>query len=90
MHTLDGDLCDTDRSKSCAPSHRSGLGAFVVSGLPKRGGTMRYLVISDGATPEDIHAAIQQLRAKQLSCVIASTRAEVAADIDELLDLLPR
>ena len=51
---------------------------------------MRYLVISDDATPDDIREAINHLRAKQLRCVIASTRAEVAADIDELLDLLPR
>lgn len=51
---------------------------------------MRYLVINDNATPEQIREGIRQLRARQLRAVIASTRAELADDIDELLEMLPR
>ncbi len=49
---------------------------------------MRYLVIEDDASREDICEAITNLRAKQLRCCIPSTAAEVGADIDELLEML--
>lgn len=51
---------------------------------------MRYLIVGDDADPATIREAIGQLRAKQLRACIQSTRDEIQADIDELLDLLPR
>jgi hypothetical protein len=48
----------------------------------------RYLVVTDDATPADICEAITNLRAKQRAACIESTRREIGADVDELLDLL--
>lgn len=49
---------------------------------------MRFLVVTDDADRATLEEAISNLRAKQLAAVIQSTRDELAADIDELLDLL--
>jgi hypothetical protein len=51
---------------------------------------MRYLVITDDATADDLREAITHLRDKQRRAVIQSTRDELDADINELLDLLAR
>lgn len=51
---------------------------------------MRFLVITDDATPADLQQAIMHLRKKQRAACIPSTAAEYAADIDELLEMLPR
>lgn len=48
---------------------------------------MRYLVITDDATRDDLEEAIRNLRAKQQRACIESTRQEIADDIDELLGL---
>ena len=53
--------------------------------------TARDLIrIPDDATPEQIHAGIRALRAKQRAAVIPSTADEYGAAIDELLDRLAR
>lgn len=49
---------------------------------------MRYLVVEDDADVPTLCEAIVHLRARQLACVIPSTAAEVAADVDELLEML--
>lgn len=49
---------------------------------------MRYLRITDDATPEDIREAIANLRAKQRACALAEIRDDIGADIDELLEML--
>ena len=49
---------------------------------------MRYLVITDDATPEDIREAITNLRTKQRACSLSEIREDIGADLDELLDLL--
>ena len=49
---------------------------------------MRYLVITDDATPQDLREAIVNLWTKQRACCVALIRDEIDADIDELLDLL--
>jgi hypothetical protein len=49
---------------------------------------MRYLVITDDASPDDLREAITHLREKQRRACIPSTRDELNADINELLDLL--
>ena len=48
---------------------------------------MRFLVIKDDADRPELEAALAQLRAKQQRCVIPSTRVEIQADIDELIEL---
>lgn len=48
---------------------------------------MRFVLIRDNATREDIEEAITALRDKQRRACIASTRAEIGEDIDELLDM---
>lgn len=49
---------------------------------------MRYLTITDDASPDDLREAITHLRAKQRTACIQSTRDELDADINELLDAL--
>lgn len=49
---------------------------------------MRYFVITDDASPDDLREAITNLRAKQRTACIQSTRDELDADMSELLDLL--
>ena len=49
---------------------------------------MKYLVITDDATADDLREAITHLRDKQRRAVIQSTRDELDADMGELLDLL--
>jgi hypothetical protein len=49
---------------------------------------MRYLVVNDDASADDLREAITHLRAKQRRACIQSTRDELDADISELLDLL--
>lgn len=48
------------------------------------------LVIGDDAEPDQVHAAITELRTRQRAACIASTRAEIGDAIDDLLELLPR
>lgn len=48
---------------------------------------MKHLLLTGDETPEDICAAITNLRTEQRRQVIASTAREFAADIDELIDL---
>ena len=47
---------------------------------------MRYLVIRDDADQPTLDEAIRTLAAKKARACIASTRDEIQADIDELLD----
>ena len=56
---------------------------FVMREVP-----MRYLIINDDATPQDLREAISNLRAKQRGCGVALIRDELDADVNELLDLL--
>jgi hypothetical protein len=49
---------------------------------------MRYLLVDDSATTEELREAITHLRRRQRCACIPSTAAEIGADIDELLDLL--
>lgn len=49
---------------------------------------MRYLVITDDASPDDIREAITNLRAKQRACSLSEIRDDISGDIDELLDML--
>ena len=49
---------------------------------------MRYLVINDDATPQDLREAISNLRAKQRHCGVQVIRDEIDADVNELLDML--
>lgn len=48
------------------------------------------LVIADDTEPDQVQAAINELRTRQCAAVIASTRAEIGDAIDDLLELLPR
>jgi hypothetical protein len=48
------------------------------------------LVIADDTEPDQVQAAINELRARQRAACIASTRDEIGDAIDELLELLPR
>lgn len=48
------------------------------------------LVITDDTEPDQVQAAINELRTRQRAAVIASTRAEIGDAIDDLLELLPR
>lgn len=48
---------------------------------------VRFLRVTDEVTRPDLEQAIAHLRAKQRRCKMATYRAELAADIDELLDL---
>lgn len=54
------------------------------------GGPMRYLIVTEDAGPDEICEAITNLRTKQRAACIESTRQEISADIDELLEMLPR
>jgi hypothetical protein len=49
---------------------------------------MRYLIVDDEATADDLREAITHLRDKQRRAVIQSTRDELGQDVDELLDQL--
>ena len=49
---------------------------------------MRFLLITDDATADELREAILHLREKQRRAVIQSTRDELDADMSELLDLL--
>lgn len=49
---------------------------------------MKFLVVTDDADRPALEEAIRHLRARQARAVIPSTRDEIAADVDELLDLL--
>lgn len=49
---------------------------------------MRYLIVDDEATADDLREAITHLREKQKRACIQSTRDELDADMSELLDLL--
>lgn len=51
---------------------------------------MKHLLLTGDETPEDICAAITNLRDQQRRQVVASTAREYADDIDELIELLPR
>lgn len=51
---------------------------------------MRFLLINDDATAAELREAIVHLRAKQRRACIQSTRDEIGADIDALLDLLAK
>lgn len=73
---------------SAAPHHDPD--SHAERGRCRSGVSMRYLLIDGTETPEDLREAIVTLRAKQRLACIASTRAEIGADIDELIDLLPR
>ena len=48
------------------------------------------LVIGDDAEPDQVHAAITELRGRQRTACLPSTRAEIGDAIDDLLELLPR
>lgn len=48
---------------------------------------MKHLLLTGDETPEDICAAITNLRNEQRRQVIASTANEYASDIDELIEL---
>lgn len=49
---------------------------------------MKFLVIGDDATDDQLHEAIGHLRQRQQRAVIESTRQELADDVDELLEML--
>jgi hypothetical protein len=49
---------------------------------------MRYLLVDDSATTEELREAITHLRRRQRCACIPSTAAEIGADIDELLEIL--
>lgn len=49
---------------------------------------MKHLLLVGDETPDDLRAAIVNLRAEQRRQVIPSTAREYAEDIDELIDLL--
>lgn len=48
------------------------------------------LVITDDTEPDQLHAAINELRTRQRAACIASTRNEIGDAINDLLELLPR
>lgn len=48
---------------------------------------IKHLLLTGDETPEDICAAITNLRIEQRRQVIASTAREFADDIDELIEL---
>lgn len=49
---------------------------------------MRYLVVNDDASPDEIREAITNLREKQQRACIPSTAEEIGEDINELLEIL--
>lgn len=49
---------------------------------------MKHLLLVGDETPDDLRAAITNLRVEQRRQVIPSTAREYAEDIDELIDLL--
>lgn len=49
---------------------------------------MRFLLINDDATADELREAIAHLREKQRRACIQSTRDELNDDINELLDAL--
>lgn len=50
------------------------------------GGPMKFLVVTDDADRPALEEAMRHLRERQTRAVIDSTRAEIGADLDELLD----
>lgn len=58
--------------------------------LTVQGDAMRYILIRDDATLEDIEQALILVRAKQRKACIASTRDEIGEDINELLEMRAR
>lgn len=48
---------------------------------------MRFLLIGDEATREDLETAMLNLRAKRREVRVEQFRAEIDEDIDELIDL---
>lgn len=67
---------ERDARRLQPPAHQ-GVGSRVV----------RFLVITDDADRAQLEEAVAHLRTKQQRCVIASTREEIQADIDELIEL---
>lgn len=88
IHTTGRDMCDTVCSKSCAPSHRSGLGAFVVSGLPKRGGTMSAVRVTDDTPRAELEEAMHHVMASlhRMPHHWTDRRAKLHAKLDALLE----
>ena len=48
---------------------------------------MKFIVVRDTDTADEIAEAVRHLRAKQERTELAEVRAELSADIDELVDL---
>lgn len=48
---------------------------------------MRYILIRDDATVEDIDEALAALRTRRLATALPIIRQWITADIDELLDM---
>jgi hypothetical protein len=51
------------------------------------GGVMRFIVIRDGATLEEIDEGLNALWVKAQRACIPSTRVEIMQDINELLEM---
>ena len=47
---------------------------------------MKFIRVSDDTGPDEIAEAVRDLRAKQERTELAEVRAELAADIDELVE----
>lgn len=48
---------------------------------------MKFLVVTDDADRPALEEAMRHLRERQATAVIESTRAEIAAEVDELLEM---
>lgn len=48
---------------------------------------LHFVVVTEDSTREDLEQAMTHLRAKARRCKLATYRAEIAEDIDDLIDL---
>lgn len=48
---------------------------------------MRFILVGDEATREDLEQAMLNLRAKRREVQVEQFRAEIDADVDELIEL---
>jgi hypothetical protein len=51
---------------------------------------MRFVRITDDSTRADLEEAMVHLRAEQKRVMLAECKAEIGADLDELLDMWAR
>ena len=88
IRTAGRDMCDTVCSKSCAPSHRSGLGAFVVSGLPNQGDAMSAVRVTDDTPRSELEEAMHHVMASlhRMPLHWTERRAKLHAKLDALLE----